>query len=391
MFKSRKKEYVTKGSMHPYVCHIVPDGPELYLGVPGPLAVAIGICEGNLRHCILSSSTDSLNKINDPRLQNRNLIIFKKFQFRRRLASGLSPKLWVTLIKDKSNDMYHFHFSRSINSLVISYILMLKGRKFIIQTHGSVLPTKKFIIRFYDLVVTRKILTSALCVIVLQSQEISELKQIASNIKNTIIIRNAFQTKIRNRIISPKKLIYIGFVGHLRKGNEPIIFLNLAKLLMNDSRFRFVVVGPDGGERHYMEKLIQECQISNIRLLGNLDLNSLEAEYDKMDVLICPAKTAQALSFIDGLARGVLGITSKDNSSWEFFEKYGVKICENNENSYKKFLLSDEFEKLLYSKERVSKYMKMLEEISPESTRIRWNNLYSMMAVDGMLVNELHE
>lgn len=374
-----------------HICHIVPDGPEEYLGVPGPLAVALVISAGEHNSFVLTSSTEHLIKFSDSRLQNINLKILKKFQFRKKLASGISLKLWMILIRDKTSTVYHFHFSRSLNSLAISYILIFRGKKIITQTHGSVLPSHRLLIKIYDMLVTRRILERSSCVIALQSLEISELKQICPKIKQIEIVRNAVQTRIRERIPSYRSQILVGFVGQLRSGNNPAIFLKLAKLLESDLRFRFVMIGPDGGERQNLEKLIKEMKISNISLLGNLDIQELELEYDKMDALICTARTAQALSFIDGLARGALGVTSKENASWEFFEKYGVLISENSEQHYREVLLSDYFLQQLNSVNRIRDYLIMIRSISPETTSLRWAMIYSKVASNQYLESKVYE
>jgi glycosyltransferase involved in cell wall biosynthesis len=363
------------GSEH-FITHIVPDGPEKYLGIPGPLAVALSINGHQKNSFVITCSTKHSESLSDSRITGKNISILKKYQVGTKLATAISPELWLKVLNSNRNHIFHFHFSRSINSFVISLILMIKKRDFLTQTHGSVLSTERLSTNIYDLLITRKLLRKSRMVIALQDDEARHLIRIATQSIPIVTMRNSTQIGLVAHVRRPKERVLVGFVGHLREGNKPEIFIEIAKLLQNERNFEFVMIGADGG---LGKKLRQEVLLSNldsVSLVGHQDSNGLRKYYEEIDVLICPAKTAQAISFMDGISSGAMGVTSRDNASWDFYSNLGVKVLDNEPESYAKYLMSEEFRKDLYSVERVNNCGAKLNEFSSENLAIAWAKVY---------------
>ena len=359
-----------------FITHIVPDGPETYLGIPGPLSVGLSINKHQKNSSLLTSSTNKSKILFDSRFTSKGITIFKKYQWGSRLATGFSPNLWFAVLTTGKNGIFHFHFSRSINSAVIALILMIQKRNYLTQTHGSVISNDRVLVKLFDKLFTQKLLRNSRAVISLQENEEQELIRIALKPIPVKVIQNSVQLEGFMRARVPKNRILVGFVGHLRLGNNPWIFLETAKLLQNQHEFQFIMIGADGGLSKPLKQAIQFSKLENITIVEHQDLPGLRKYYDEIDVLICPAKTAQPISFLDGISSGALGVTSRDNASWESYRELGVKIVENTAQAYANYLLSKKLVEDLYSKERIVNCAARLIKFSPEKLSITWSKVY---------------
>jgi glycosyltransferase involved in cell wall biosynthesis len=359
-----------------FITHIVPDGPEKYLGIPGPLAVALSINGHQNNSFLITCSTEDSESSTDSRITGKNVSILKKYQLGTKLATAISPELWFKVLNSNRNHIFHFHFSRSINSFVISLILMLQKREYLTQTHGSVLSTERLIIKIYDSLITRKLLRKSRMIIALQDDEAQHLIRIASQSIPIVTVRNSIQIRVVAQVRQPKKAVLVGFVGHLRAGNKPEIFIEIAKLLQNERDFEFIMIGADGGLGKKLKQEVQFSNLDNVRMVGHQDLDGLRRYYEEIDVIICPAKTAQAISFMDGISSGAMGITSRDNASWDFYLELGVKVLDNDAESYAEYLMSKAFREDLHSVERVNICAERLNEFSSENLAITWTKVY---------------
>jgi glycosyltransferase involved in cell wall biosynthesis len=360
-----------------FITHIVPDGPESYLGIPGPLSVGLSINKHQKNSSLLTSSTNKIELLFDSRITGKSVTILKKYQWGTRLATGLSPNLWFAILTTRKNHIFHFHFSRSINSAVIALILMIQKRVYLTQTHGSVISNDRVLTKLYDKVVTKKLLRKSSVVIALQENEKRELMRIALKSIPIMVIQNSVQLDGFMRAREPRNRILVGFVGHLRLGNNPWVFLETVKLLKNHNKFQFIMIGADGGLAGPLKQYIQSSKLESITIVEHQDLPGLRKHYDEIDVLICPAKTAQAISFLDGISSGALGVTSRDNASWESYRELGVKIVDNSPKAYADYLLSEKLEEDLYSHKRIANCAARLTKFSPEKLSVTWSKVYT--------------
>jgi glycosyltransferase involved in cell wall biosynthesis len=359
-----------------FITHIVPDGPEKYLGIPGPLSVALSINQNQTNSLLLTCSTEKSELESDPRISKNDVSIVKKYQWGTRLSSGFSPNLWFKILTTGKNHIFHFHFSRSINSVVIALILISQKRAFLTQTHGSVMYNDRVLTRWYDKLITKRLLRESRQVVALQENEKNQLIGLALSPIPVLVIQNSVQFKGTTQVRTPRKEILVGFVGHLRPGNNPWIFLETAKLLQNQGDFEFIMIGADGGLAQQLKQDIEFSKMENISIVGHQDLFGLQKYYEAIDVLVCPAETAQAVSFMDGIASGALGVTSRDNASWEFYNELGAKIVENSPRAYADYLLSNQMRENLYSSERVINCEAKLTALNPKSLAIVWEKVY---------------
>ena len=137
------------------------------------------------------------------------------------------------------------------------------------------------------------------------------------------------------------------------------------------------MIGADGGLAGPLKQYIQSSKLESITIVEHQDLPGLRKYYDEIDVLICPAKTAQSISFLDGISSGALGVTSRDNASWESYRELGVKIVDNSPKAYADYLLSEKLEEDLYSHKRIANCAARLTKFSPEKLSVTWSKVYT--------------
>ena len=316
------------------VIQFVPDGPEIFLSIPGPLGVALRLVDSFPNSLIVTSSTDTKKNLSDARISFSKIKIYKKHQYRKRLATGFSRGFILRYLQTPIGPIKHLHYSRSISTALISLISLVKNNSLlVVQMHGSVKFEKKFFKRVFDYLFTRRIMRSADVIVALQENEKEHLERIGAEKSKIVVIPNFSiplsdieKEKLSRKYSSRPQVL---FVGHLRPSKQVHRFFEIA-LLEKFSHCNFVIAGPDGGE---LKKLLQDIDLSNrnnIKYLGSLDWNKLSKVYCESDIILSPALDAPFdLSFIDGVARGCLGIASKEFNNWQQLDSIGVLIAED--------------------------------------------------------------
>lgn len=318
------------------VTHIVPDGPESFLSIPGPLSVALRLVNISPDSHLLTSSTVPEQAFFDSRISSSKVSVYRKYQYRKRLVTGLSIGMIVKYLKLPKHSNIHLHYSRSITTALISLSSLLCSRTFsVVQTHGSVKYESSYLKRIFDYLFTRQIFKAADVIVALQENECIHLKKIGAQKSKIVVIPNCTlplsveeKRKLHRKYSSMPQVL---FVGHLRPSKQVLRFFEIARL-EKYSNLTFLIAGPDGGD---LKKLLLSIRLGNhknIHYVGSLEWEELSKVYCDSDIILSPALDAPFdLSFLDGLARGCIGIASKELNNWDELKNMGVLIAEDTD------------------------------------------------------------
>ncbi len=318
------------------VTHIVPDGPESFLSIPGPLSVALRLVNVFAESHLITSSTVPEQAFVDSRISSSKVSVYRKYQYRKRLVTGLSIGMIVRYLRLPKHSNIHLHYSRSISTALISLSSLLSSRTFsIVQTHGSVKYQSSFLKSIFDYLFTRQIFKAADVIVALQENECAHLKKIGAQKSKIVVIPNCTlplsieeKNKLGRKYSSTPQVL---FVGHLRPSKQVLRFFELASL-EKYSNLKFLIAGPDGGDLKRLLLSIRLGNHKNIHYAGSLEWKELSKVYCESDIILSPALDAPFdLSFLDGLARGCIGIASKEFNNWGELKDLGVLIAEDTD------------------------------------------------------------
>lgn len=316
------------------VHHFVPDGPESYLAIPGPLGVALRLHGIPKKSTIITASTKPHEVNSDIRLKNSKIYIYKKLQFGRKLALGFSPQLVKLFFKSRKNVVIQLHYSRSLTTAIMALSTFFFGAQhLVIQTHGSVKSGAGFIKALFDKIFSKILFKNAKFVIALQENEKMHLLKLGVEEEKILIIPNmlmSLSSKEVSKLMHPYNVKpKVIFVGHLRRSKQVLRFLEVAAQ-SKYSEVIFQIAGPDGGDLNALENRIKIETLTNVEYLGSLDWEQLSDLYLNSDVILSPALDAPFdLSFVDGIARGCVGVASKEFNNWQELQSLGVLISED--------------------------------------------------------------
>lgn len=365
------------------VFHFVPDGPESFLSLPGPLSVAIRLINFFPNSQLVTSSTDVKQNLSDSRIPVSKISLFRKFQYKKRLVTGFSIGFILKFARLPSESVVHLHYSRSVSTAVISlYCSVSKKSLSVVQTHGSVKFGTNFWKRIFDYFVTRRLFKKANIIVALQENERNHLERIGADSKKIAIIPNSIlplsdnEREKLSRTYSLRPQVI--FVGHLRPSKQVLRFLEVATL-EKYSHCNFLIAGPDGGDLKTLLAHIHAGNKNNIQYLGSLQWEELSNLYCESDVILSPALDAPfELSFLDGVARGCIGIASQEFNNWVELKQIGILIAEDTGLRSLETQLDAALEIISKGILTPRNCNESVEKVyGPEAIWDRWNTLYS--------------
>jgi len=317
-----------------FVFHLVPDGPEPNLAIPGPLGVALRLHSMYPNSRILTSSTNQSGLDADSRISEAKIEIYPKLQYKSKLVTGLSIKLVKRFIFLPRKSLVHIHLSRSITTAILSLASLIRSDlTIIVQTHGSVKSSRHLGKKFFDFCFTRIFLGIAKYLIALQENEVSHLEKIGGQKAKIVIIPNSIAPLSADELLAINEYnsekITVLFVGHLRPAKQVMTFLEVAKI-EKYHYLDFKIAGPDGGDLGRLKEGLSNLRQRNVEYLGSLTWPELSKAYITSDIILSPALDAPFdLSFLDGVARGCIGVASREFNNWEVLQNAGVLISKD--------------------------------------------------------------
>jgi len=362
--------------------HVVPDGPEPYLSIPGPLSVALRVSQLFSGSKVFTASQNFSITAVDERIKNVEIIVSKKYQYKQRLATSFSPKLCIKSLFLQQKSLLHFHYSRSFTSMILCLIITIRrDLPLLLHTHGSVKADTGLAKWIYDFIVTRTLFRRATYIIALQENEKSHLLALGANAGKIVVIANMVQPlsfeENLNLQSGNNSTHQILFVGHLRPSKQVIRFFEIAS--QNQfSHCKFLIAGPDGGDLAVLLKKIRDSKSENIEYIGSLNWIELSEAYQSSDVILSTALDAPFdLSFLDGIARGCLGVASRSHNNWEGFQKAGVLIAPDTSVKNLTIALSLALDRIRSrAATKIQNSQQILESYGEEAIFPLWQEIY---------------
>lgn len=146
-----------------------------------------------------------------------------------------------------SFDVVHIHFSRELVILPIAAAARRRGVRYVLQTHGMVVPSRHPLAPMLDAIWTRKLLRDAETVFYLTPQEREGLGAVAGPQLRLVQLGNGvplYPSAMESQ--GPPEVLFVARM-HARK--RPIAFVEVARALLDTGiDARFTLIGPDEGE-----------------------------------------------------------------------------------------------------------------------------------------------
>lgn len=287
----------------------------------GPLSVAMSQVE-ELRErghdaTVLSCSDD------DRALSHEHLISFPTQRPYRR--AGFPVMISSDMVKFlrtnvRPGDVLHIHAAREFIPVLAVLGIGKKNCRIVLQTHGNYIQNDRIKARVYDKMLTKPMYSRASKVLVLQKREMSRQTELVaslgiSNSEGFIeILPNGVPTTERKSSYpeSADRFRFL-FLGRLHQQKDPSLFVKAAALFLSSGgRATFSLVGPDGGERDSVERLISSAGVAeHVNLEGPLARDQVAKRILMSHALVLPSfQDTFPMSVLEAMSVGVPPIVS---------------------------------------------------------------------------------
>ncbi len=205
--------------------------------------------------------------------------------------SGMfSWKLWVwTWRKVTDFDVVHIHLARDLITLPVGLIAVVRGIPFVIQGHGMIDPTSKFLGRILDGLATRRLLRRAKRILYLTPTEEKDIKAVSRDQHAELsFLPNGVPESDVDRIQNAK---FISFISRLQDRKNPDKFVEMASILGDENNeYEFRIAGADEGKLAHTLKAIRETTLGDrISYLGALDHSGVLKLLTQTKILVLPS------------------------------------------------------------------------------------------------------
>ena len=241
----------------------------------------------------------------------------------------------------KKFDIIQIHEQRTILAIIIHRYAKKYGIPYVLQTHGSVLPTfqKQRLKKIFDLLFGYKILRDASKVIALTKTEVEQYKKMGVNENKIELVPNGIDLtefenlpkrgEFRRKYLIKDEEKIVLFVGrlHKTKGIELLVktFADLSKEL-ND--IKLVLIGPDDGYQSILERITRDLKIdTKVVFTGFVTNNEKMAAFIDADVFVTPSFSGFPVTFLEACACGTPIITTSNGDKLDWIhDKVGYVV-----------------------------------------------------------------
>ena len=243
--------------------------------------------------------------------------------------SGLfSWRLWVWAWQNvKRFDVIHLHLARDLVTLPVGLIALIRRVPYVVQGHGMIDPTSKYLGFLLDVVATRRILRNARHILFLTPNEEAALKVVSLNRHASMsFLPNGVPESEVNRNENPK---YISFISRLHEQKHPELFVKMAAILGNENNdFEFRIAGPNEG---MLKETLEEIRVSElgsrIHYLGSLDHADVMKLLSQTRTLILPSVNEQfGMIILEALSMGVPVVITESCGLVPYISKSGAGV-----------------------------------------------------------------
>ncbi|GGZ58643.1 glycosyltransferase [Streptomyces subrutilus] len=242
------------------------------------------------------------------------------FPARRLLPLGFSgmtsPALLASagrLVRDA--DLVHVHLARDLVTLPVALAALRAGRPLVLQTHGMVDPSGRLLAKVLDAVAVRRVLRGADAVLYLTAHERAGLDAVvgaplASAVR---LVNGTPAQEERPAPAGPPRVLY---AARLQARKRPVDFVDaVPAVLAVHPEARFVVAGPDEGERAAVLRRIAELGLADrVSVPGALGGGEVLRELRGAHVYVLPSVDEPfPMSVLEALSVGVPAVVTHSN------------------------------------------------------------------------------
>ena len=164
--------------------------------------------------------------------------------------SGLvAPRLLAHVrANHRSYDSVHIHMSRDLITLPVAMFLASKRAKYVVQSHGTIVPDPRIRARIFDAIAVRRVLERATSVIAYRGVDDDALRAVSRGKASIEFLVNGVESGLMP-LPNPATAGEVLFMARLHPRKRVMAFAQMARLLVERGiSSRFVVVGPDEGD-----------------------------------------------------------------------------------------------------------------------------------------------
>lgn len=153
-------------------------------------------------------------------------------------------------------DIVHVHFTRDFVVLPMALAARRRHIRYVLQTHGQIVPSSHPLAAPFDALWTRKVLRGAGAVFYLTSHERTQLTAVAGRGLPLVALGNGVPDyPTASPPAGPPEVL---FAARMHPRKRPVAFVEMAKVLLNAGiDARFALVGPDDGEGRALRTAIK--------------------------------------------------------------------------------------------------------------------------------------
>lgn len=277
------------------VNHISPDG-----AYGGPMRVAINQSKAlrDSGHEVTVTATAS--GFADPMPQQfdgAQVKLFGKWQLAPKAGfSGMvSPQLlswWKRQIKQA--DIIHAHMSRDLITLPAAHLALRAKKPLIVQTHGMIDGSDKYLAKPLDKLLTIPTLQGAHSVLYLTARERKNLEEVAGQNIRLRFLPNGVRIPSElavEQTLGPQGRPEVLFLARMHARKRPMRIINAANRIKELSpTVRYSLIGPDGGEGATLRAAMRDMPKSvDIQWLGPLSPENTLTRMQEASVFVLPS------------------------------------------------------------------------------------------------------
>lgn len=205
----------------------------------------------------------------------------------KKYASWFSPGMLLWLVRHaREFDFFHIHLARDSITVPSSHIVLNQRIPFLVQTHGMVTPSDRYVLRMYDSLLTRRILGRASAVAALTTQERSDLLGVLGQSRSIEILGNG--VPLPESRSQPGRRKEVLFVGRLHGVKRPMQFVRMAAALAGEfPDYVFTLIGPDEGEGVEVQNALRALNSDQVQWLGPMTGAEVQRYMDGVEVVVC--------------------------------------------------------------------------------------------------------
>ncbi|NYI40397.1 glycosyltransferase [Demequina lutea] len=259
-------------------------------GGPVSVAIAQSVELASRGHDVeLLAGWDGVARIDAPGVNVR------LFRTRRLLPAGFSgltaPGLMAHL---RTNYMFydavHVHLARDLITLPAASFLARHHAKYVVQSHGMVVPDSRIRGRVFDHVAVRRVLREAGSVIAYRGVDDKDLDAVSRGRANIEYLVNGVSIGLDDRVGDSSRNEVL-FMARLHPRKRVMAFAEMALQLSDRGvASRFVVIGPDEGDLGELRAFISHHGLDDVLIYeGAVPYSQVRSRLSKSSVYVLPS------------------------------------------------------------------------------------------------------